>query len=114
MGNVAGREPRFDLAVCGATELAYARRGAGIRAKHGRDIAPAEDCLEAVPRAWKVRSPMLIDKAEIMAVLLSRGHDSRAAWVDRQLPELVETYANESLLRLLDIDLSTMTPVEQP
>jgi hypothetical protein len=46
--------------------------------------------------------------------LLARGHDSRAAWVDRQLPERVDFYANESLLKMLDIDLSTMTPVEQP
>lgn len=57
---------------------------------------------------------MFIDKAEIMAVLLSRGNENRAAWVDRELPELVDTYANGSLLRMLEIDLATMTPVEKP
>jgi hypothetical protein len=30
------------------------------------------------------------------------------------LPELIDTHANGSLLKMLDIDLSTMTPVEQP
>ena len=62
--------------------------------------------------ALKEEVAIFIDKAEIMAVLLSRGNDARAAWVDRQLPELVETSDNESLLRLLNIDPSTMTPVE--
>jgi hypothetical protein len=51
---------------------------------------------------------------EIMALLLSRGDENRAAWVDRQLPDLVDTYANGSLLKMLDIDVATMTPVEQP
>jgi hypothetical protein len=56
---------------------------------------------------------VLIDKAEIMAVLLSRGNDDRAAWVDRQLPEFVDTEANASLLRMLDIDPSTMPAVSR-
>lgn len=60
---------------------------------------------------------MLIDKAEIMALLLSRGNEDRAAWVDRILPEYVDTEANASLLRMLDIDLSVMSeakPAEPP
>ena len=56
---------------------------------------------------------MLINKTEIMALLLSRGNDDRAAWVDRTLPQLVDTDANASLLRLLEVDLSTMSAVEQ-
>ena len=52
---------------------------------------------------------MLIDKTEIMALLLSRGNEDRAAWVDRVLPALVDTDANASLLRLLDVDPSTMS-----
>ena len=57
---------------------------------------------------------MLIDKAEIIALLLSRGNEDRAAWVDRVLPDLVDTDTNGSLLKMLDVDLSTMTPLEQP
>jgi hypothetical protein len=60
---------------------------------------------------------MLIDKAEIMALLLSRGNEDRAAWVDRILPEYVDTDANASLLRMLEIDLSVMSeakPAEPP
>ena len=57
---------------------------------------------------------MFVDKAEIMAVLLSRGNEDRAAWVDRNLPEFVDTYANESLLRMLNIDVSTMTTIDEP
>jgi hypothetical protein len=56
---------------------------------------------------------VLIDKTEIMALLLSRGSEERAAWVDRVLPELVDTDANASLLKLLDVDLSTMTDAKE-
>jgi hypothetical protein len=52
---------------------------------------------------------VLVDKAEIIALLLSRGNEVRASWVDRVLPELVDTDANASLLKLLDVDLSTMS-----
>ncbi len=56
---------------------------------------------------------MLIDKTEIMAVLLSRGNEDRAAWVDRVLPRLVDVSTNASLLRLLDVDLSTMSEINE-
>ncbi len=52
---------------------------------------------------------MLIDKTEIMALLLSRGSEERAAWVDRQLPELVDTDIHAALLELLHVDVSTMS-----
>jgi hypothetical protein len=57
---------------------------------------------------------VFIDKTEIMAILLSRGSEDRAAWVDRTLPQLVDTDANASLLRLLAVDPATMSAVEQP
>jgi hypothetical protein len=57
---------------------------------------------------------VLIDKTEIMALLLSRGSEDRAAWVDRVLPQVVDTDVNASLLRLLDVDLSTMSEIAQP
>lgn len=47
---------------------------------------------------------MHIDKAQIIAVLRSRGLHERADWVDRELPEVVDTHRNGSLLRMLHID----------
>jgi hypothetical protein len=55
---------------------------------------------------------MHIDKAEIIAILRSRGQNDRADWVDRQLPDIVDTYQNGALLQMLNIDLSTMSPVD--
>ena len=55
---------------------------------------------------------MHVDKAEIIAVLRSRGLDARADWVDRQLPQIVDTYQNGALLQLLNIDSATLTPVD--
>ncbi len=47
---------------------------------------------------------MLIDKSKILEVLRRRGQDARAEWVDRQLPDRVDTYDNASLLATLDLD----------
>jgi hypothetical protein len=55
---------------------------------------------------------MQIDKAEIVATLRSRGLHDRADWVDRQLPRIVDTDKNGSLLRMLDIDPAAMSLVE--
>jgi hypothetical protein len=55
---------------------------------------------------------MLIDKAEIIAALRAKGSDARADWVDRQLPQIVDTYDNGALLQMLEIDLTTMSPVD--
>ncbi len=60
---------------------------------------------------------MHIDKAEIVAILRSRGLDARADWVDRELPPIIDTDANGSLLRMLDINPATIAPAdpsEQP
>jgi len=51
---------------------------------------------------------MYIDKAEIVAVLRSRGLHDRADWVDRELPAIVDTDTNSSLLRMLHIDPAAM------
>jgi hypothetical protein len=53
-----------------------------------------------------------IDKAEIVATLRSRGLQARADWVDRALPDIVDTYKNGALLRMLDIDPATMQTVD--
>ena len=55
---------------------------------------------------------MHIDKAELVAILRSRGLDNRADWVERTLPELVDTYKNQSLLETLGIDPAALSPVE--
>jgi hypothetical protein len=55
-----------------------------------------------------------IDKAEIVAVLRSRGMSDRADWVDRALPALVDTYKNAALLRMLDIDPAAIPPAPVP
>ncbi len=57
-------------------------------------------------------SPTYVDKAEIVAALRSRGLHARADWVDRELPELVDTYRNAALLRTLDIDPAAMAPAD--
>jgi hypothetical protein len=55
---------------------------------------------------------MKVDKAEIVAILRARGQDARADWVDRTLPDVVDTDENHSLLRsTLDIEPATMHPV---
>ncbi len=60
---------------------------------------------------------MLIDKAEVVAILRSRGLHARADWVDRELPAIIDTNTNGSLLRMLDVNLATVAPAdpgEQP
>ncbi|GLI02588.1 hypothetical protein [Phytohabitans aurantiacus] len=49
-----------------------------------------------------------IDKAQIIEVLRSRGLHERADWVDRELPGIVDTHKNGSLLRMLQIDPSAI------
>ena len=53
---------------------------------------------------------MHIDKTEIISALRSRGLNARADWVDRELPELVDTYRNAALLRTLNVDPAAMAP----
>jgi hypothetical protein len=53
---------------------------------------------------------MHIDKSEIISVLRSRGLNARADWVDRELPEFVDTDKNASLLRMLGVDLAGSSP----
>lgn len=47
---------------------------------------------------------MLIDKGKIVDALRRRGQHDRADWVDRQLPDRVDTLRNASLLATLDLD----------
>jgi hypothetical protein len=55
---------------------------------------------------------MYIEKAAIIQLLRSRERHDRADWVDRQLPDLVDTDKNSALLEMLGVDPATMSPVE--
>jgi len=55
---------------------------------------------------------MHVDKAEIVAELRSRGLNDRADFVDRELPRIIDTEKNGSLLRMLGIDPTAMSPRE--
>ena len=50
-----------------------------------------------------------IEKAHVIASLRSRELHSRADWVDRALPDLIDTSKNASLLQTLGIDVPAST-----
>ncbi|MEV4619483.1 hypothetical protein AB0J74_12335 [Asanoa sp. NPDC049573] len=52
---------------------------------------------------------MEIKRADISALLRSRGQHDRADWVDRTLPEKVDTDVNSALLKMLEIDPAKLT-----
>ena len=47
---------------------------------------------------------MEIDKSKVIDLLRQRGLDDRAAWVDRQMPDRIDTYQNAGLFTTLSID----------
>jgi len=55
--------------------------------------------------------PMHIAKAEVISALRSRGLHARADWVDRELPESIDTYKNSALLQMLGVDPTAIAPV---
>jgi hypothetical protein len=50
-----------------------------------------------------------VDKADVVTALRSRQLHERADWVDRALPESIDTLRNAALLRTLGLDMATMT-----
>jgi hypothetical protein len=54
-----------------------------------------------------------IDKAQIVAALRARDQHDRAAWVDRQLPDVIDQEKNQSLLTMLGIDVKDLPPLEE-
>ena len=56
--------------------------------------------------------PVYVDKAEVLAMLRSRGLYARADWVDRELPELVDAYKNAALLQMLGVDPVGISPAQ--
>jgi hypothetical protein len=57
---------------------------------------------------------MQIHKRDITKALRDRGQDDRADWVEKTLPDLVDSARNDGLLKLLDLDLTTLPAVEEP
>lgn len=47
---------------------------------------------------------MMIDKRKILDALRRRGQHTRADWVDRELPDRVDTLRHGGLLATLDLD----------
>lgn len=53
--------------------------------------------------------PVFLDKAVILAELRRRQLHARADWVDRTLPESVDTAQNAALLKMLSIRADDLT-----
>jgi|tagenome__1003787_1003787.scaffolds.fasta_scaffold16605237_1 hypothetical protein len=52
-----------------------------------------------------------VSRAEIVAILRSRGKSARADWFERELPAIVDLGKNRSLLGTLEIDPAELSPV---
>ena len=55
-------------------------------------------------RGEGVATSVYVENAEVVAVLRSRGLDSRADWVGRQLPAFIDILQNAALFQTLGID----------
>jgi hypothetical protein len=55
---------------------------------------------------------VIVKKNRIVEILRQRGQDSRAEWVDRVLPDDVDTVANAGLLAMLRVDASEFADSE--
>jgi hypothetical protein len=53
-----------------------------------------------------------IERAAITSALRSRGLNARADWVERELPEQVDTDKNAGLLKMLGIDPTGMSSAD--
>ena len=57
---------------------------------------------------------MIISKAVVIAVLRQRGQHVRADFVDRELPERIDSTRHGGLLATLHIDLAELTGETPP
>lgn len=48
---------------------------------------------------------LCVRKTEVVSILRSRNLHSRADWVEKELPALIDTARNAALLRTLNIDV---------
>ena len=51
-----------------------------------------------------------VNKTVVVATLRSRDLNGRADWVEKELPALIDTARNASLLRTLGINVDALTP----
>jgi hypothetical protein len=64
--------------------------------------------------AGRVATRMMIDKGRILDALRRRGQHTRADWVDRTLPDRVDTASNAGLLATLELDPATLSAEPAP
>jgi hypothetical protein len=57
---------------------------------------------------------MMIDKGKILEALRRRGQHTRADWVDRTLPDRVDTVRNAGLLATLELDPADLSDEPSP
>lgn len=57
---------------------------------------------------------MIITKAAVVSALCERGQHARAAFVDRELPESIDTSRHGGLLAMLHLDPAELTEAERP
>ena len=55
-----------------------------------------------------------VNKSLVVATLRARDLHGRADWVDKELPALIDTAQNASLLRTLGIDVDALTRAARP
>jgi hypothetical protein len=55
---------------------------------------------------------MTISKTLVVSVLRERGQHARADFVDRELPDRIETSRHSSLLAMLHLDPAELTEAE--
>jgi len=55
---------------------------------------------------------MIISKAVVLAALRERGQHTRAEFVDRELPEEIDTTRHGGLLAMLHLDLAALAGPE--
>jgi hypothetical protein len=54
---------------------------------------------------------MIISKASVLAVLRERGQNARAEFVDRELPDRIDSDKHGGLLATLHLDLAELADV---
>lgn len=55
-----------------------------------------------------------VRKTVVVATLRARNLHGRADWVEKELPALIDTARNASLLRTLDIDIAALAHEVHP
>jgi hypothetical protein len=56
---------------------------------------------------------MIISKAAVLTALRDRGQNARADFVDRELPDRVDTIRHGGLLAMLHLDLAELSDADR-